>query len=175
MQTRPYLAHAHVYIRLLCLCTYSAYDTGLRALGAISKAHDGRGARTALTTAMTSHLRIQRPEDLVRWAYAEAPSAADLRTRIASLAPVVVGCASTGDAVADTILRHGVGELYRSVAAVAASLGLNAPAAASPASGGARQRQLPQRRAFPLVLAGSMLAQGSLLAQYLIETIRVRR
>lgn len=54
-----------------------------------------------------------------RWAYAEQGWA-----RIAALAPIVIECAAQGDAVADTILKHGVGELFRSVKAVTTKLDL---------------------------------------------------
>lgn len=101
------------------------------------------------STALTSCCRWYRN----RWAY-EAPS--DI-SRIASIAPVVVECAMANDAVAETILRHGVGELFRAVKTVTNRLGLDTGPLPVP---------------FKLVLAGRMLEEGSLYAQFLIEVIR---
>eukprot|EP00877_Chromochloris_zofingiensis_P013812 jgi/Chrzof1/8685/Cz03g20140.t1 len=131
----------------------SSYDLACRALLAVSKAVDGRGAATALVDAILEHLQLQQPQDIIRWAY-EAPS--DI-SRIASIAPVVVECAMANDAVAETILRHGVGELFRAVKTVTNRLGLDTGPLPVP---------------FKLVLAGRMLEEGSLYAQFLIEVIR---
>jgi hypothetical protein len=54
-------------------------------------------------------LQLSSPRDLLNWAYAHPDW-----SHIAALAPLVVECAAQGDAVADTILKHGVGELFRS-------------------------------------------------------------
>jgi N-acetylglucosamine kinase-like BadF-type ATPase len=87
-----------------------AYDIGSRALLAAHKAHDSRGAATTLTRTFLRRLRLPRVEDLVRWAYHPAEGQHE---RICGLARVVADCAAAGDAVADTILRHGVGELLK--------------------------------------------------------------
>lgn len=39
---------------------------GARALAAAAKAHDGRGAETLLLEAVTQHLGLSRPEDMIR-------------------------------------------------------------------------------------------------------------
>jgi N-acetylglucosamine kinase-like BadF-type ATPase len=88
----------------------SAFDLGTRALLAVQKAHDGRGAPTALSRALLRRLGLGRPEELVAWAYSPG---GDRAARVAGLAPAVVECAVAGDAVAETIIRHGVGELAR--------------------------------------------------------------
>lgn len=43
-----------------------AYDLGVRALGAVSRAHDGRGADTLLVNAIKQQLGAQQAEDLIR-------------------------------------------------------------------------------------------------------------
>lgn len=71
----------------------------------------------------------------------------DLAQRVAEvsgLAGVVIDVASRGDAVADTILKHGVGELFRSAKAVSTKLGLE------------RSRQ-----PYKLVLAGAVRGCGA--------------
>mmetsp|Transcript_19064 Transcript_19064/g.41089 ORF Transcript_19064/g.41089 Transcript_19064/m.41089 type:complete len:320 (-) Transcript_19064:1924-2883(-) len=128
----------------------SGYDLGSRALSAVAKAHDGRGAGSILVEAITQHLGVNKVEDLVRWAYTEQSWA-----RIASLAPIVVECASQGDAVADTVLKHGVGELLRSIKAVTTKLDLERTG-----------------QPFPLVLAGGLLTEGCLYTQYMLEVLK---
>ncbi|KXZ48376.1 hypothetical protein GPECTOR_28g783 [Gonium pectorale] len=132
----------------------SAYDLGLRALSAVSRAQDGRGADTLLVNAVYRHLGLQRKEDLIRWALGQHTVPARV-AGVAGLARVVLDCASRGDPVAEALLRHAVGELLRSVKAVATRLGLD------------RSRQ-----PFHLVLAGPMLAESSLFVQFLLEVLR---
>lgn len=128
----------------------SGHDLGSRALAAVSKSYDHRGAATSLVDALLKHLHLDKPQDLIRWVYAEEGVG-----RIAGLAPLVVECAVQGDAVADTILKHGVGELFRSVKAVATQLGLE-------------RTGMP----FRLVLAGGLLTEGCLYTQYLLEVLK---
>ncbi|KAG2437871.1 hypothetical protein HXX76_005488 [Chlamydomonas incerta] len=131
-----------------------AYDVGMRALAALSRAQDGRGADTLLVSAVYRELGVQRAEDLIRW----ARSHSSLRSRVAgvaSLAPVVLECAARGDTVADALLRHAVGELLRAVKSVAGRLGLD-----------------KSRQPFNLVLAGPMLSEGSLFMQYLLDVLK---
>lgn len=44
----------------------SSYDLACRALLAVSKAVDGRGAATALVDAILEHLQLQQPQDIIR-------------------------------------------------------------------------------------------------------------
>lgn len=128
----------------------SAYDIGARALGAVSKAQDDRGASTKLVDAVFTHLQMSNKEELIRWARTDP-----IWPKVAELAPVVMECATQGDAVAETILRHGVGELFRSIKAVVHKLGLD-----------------KMGQGFKLVFAGSLLPEGCLYAQYLSEVIK---
>ncbi|GBF94677.1 hypothetical protein Rsub_07413 [Raphidocelis subcapitata] len=128
----------------------SAHDLGTRALLAVHKAHDGRGAPTALTRALLRRLALSRPEELVAWAY---QSEGDRAARVAELARTVVECALAGDAVAETIIRYGVGELARSCKTAASAVGLDA-------------------EPFKVVLAGHLLQEGGLYGQYVAESIQ---
>ncbi|KAI8473819.1 MAG: hypothetical protein J3K34DRAFT_165995 [Monoraphidium minutum] len=128
----------------------SAHDLGVRALLAMLKAHDGRGARTCVTGAVTQELGLSRPEELVKWAYDPPGGEAG---RAASIAGTVIECAAAGDAVADTILRHGVGELFKACKTSISKVGLgSAP--------------------FKVMLAGRLLWKGGLYSQYLAEAIQ---
>ncbi|GLC43582.1 hypothetical protein PLESTM_001492300 [Pleodorina starrii] len=131
-----------------------AYDVGLRALSAVSRAQDGRGADTLLVNAVYRHLGAHRAEDLIRWARSHT-SIHQRVSGVASLARLVLDCASRGDSVADALLRHAVGELLRAIKAVVVKLGLD------------RSRQ-----PFNLVLAGPMLSDGTLFMQYLLEVLK---
>lgn len=57
--------------------------------------------------------------------------------------------------MADTILKHGVGELFRAVKAVTLKLDLER-----------------QPHPFRLVLAGGLLTEGCLYTQYLLEVLK---
>ncbi|KAG2493812.1 hypothetical protein HYH03_008031 [Edaphochlamys debaryana] len=131
-----------------------AYDLGMRALSAVSRAQDGRGADTLLVNAVCRHLGVQRTEELIRWARNHATIPARV-SGVAGLAGVVLDCASRGDTVADALLRHATGELLRAAKAVATKLGLD------------RSRQ-----PFNLVLTGPMLKDGTLFMQYLLEVLK---
>lgn len=105
----------------------ACFDLGQRALLAAAKHTDGRGAGTGLTTALLRATQLTAPPQLMAWAYGTGAGGGSVEPpagsgqagldaafkRVASLAPTVVECARRGDAVADTILRHCVGELVR--------------------------------------------------------------
>lgn len=129
----------------------SAYDIGSRALGAISKAVDSRGADTALVQAVYDHLGISQPHELVSWAYAPDTPGNSKLERTASLASIVAQCAEAGDLVADAILKHGIGDLLQSVRAVINRAGL-APG-------------------YKIVLHGSLLQKGATYTTYLLEVL----
>ncbi|GBF93889.1 hypothetical protein Rsub_06888 [Raphidocelis subcapitata] len=128
----------------------SALDLGTRALLAANKTHDGRGAPTALLHALLRRLSLPRPEELVRWAYFPEEGR---EARISQLAGTVLDCALGGDVVADAVLRHCCGELVSSCKAAASAV------------------RLGSDKPFTVVLAGSLLQDGGLYAQYLAEGI----
>jgi N-acetylglucosamine kinase-like BadF-type ATPase len=102
----------------------SAYAVGREALRAVGHAADGHGRATALTAAVSAHLRLAQPRDLITAVYqSQSP-----RTTIADLAPLVAEAAGRGDAVAVDILAETAGALATSAIALARRLGLPAGA-----------------------------------------------
>ncbi|KAJ9514353.1 hypothetical protein QJQ45_012274 [Haematococcus lacustris] len=150
-----------------------------RALAAVSKASDGRGADTVLVHALTVHLGVKKPEDLIQTVRSPGTSAAPCtgvaQSRIQAgfgsgypslaaplpqwPAPQLTGLpvclASEGDTVSEAILRHGVGELLRSVKSVVSKLQLE-------------ECQQP----YQVVLTGGLMVKGSLYTQYVHEVLR---
>jgi glucosamine kinase len=83
----------------------SGYAIGRSALGAVSRAHDGRSPRTALTDRVLAATRCADFDSVVRWAAAASPS------EIASLAPHVLEIAAQGDPLAQGIADYAAREL----------------------------------------------------------------
>jgi N-acetylglucosamine kinase-like BadF-type ATPase len=83
----------------------SGYAIGRAALGAVSRAHDGRSPRTALTDYVLTATRSQDFDALVRWAASASPA------EIASLAPHVLDVAGQGDPLAQGIADYAAREL----------------------------------------------------------------
>ena len=83
----------------------SGYAMGRAALGAVSRAHDGRSPRTALTERVLAATRSGDFDALVRWAASATPA------EIAALAPHVLETAAAGDPLAQGILDYAAREL----------------------------------------------------------------
>jgi glucosamine kinase len=83
----------------------SGYAVGRAALGAVSRARDGRSPATPLQQRILSTTRSADFDELVRWA-ATASSA-----EVAALAPSVLDVAAAGDLVARGILDYAAREL----------------------------------------------------------------
>ena len=83
----------------------SGYAMGRAALGAVSRAHDGRSPRTALTDRVLDATRSTDFDALVRWAAGASPA------EIAALAPHVLDIAASGDPLAQGILDYAAREL----------------------------------------------------------------
>ena len=83
----------------------SGYAMGRAALGAVSRAHDGRSPRTALTERVLTATRCPDFDALVRWAAGASPS------EMASLAPHVLEVAAQGDPLAQGIADYAAREL----------------------------------------------------------------
>ncbi|MBZ0294123.1 MAG: hypothetical protein K8L99_16295 [Anaerolineae bacterium] len=93
----------------------SGYWLGAQALRAAVRDSDGRGDSTALTPLLLKHLQLQRPLDLITWLYrSQTPRMRD----VAALAPLVLDCATSGDAVAQAIIHEGAAELALAARAV---------------------------------------------------------
>ncbi|HET8622912.1 MAG TPA: BadF/BadG/BcrA/BcrD ATPase family protein [Gemmatimonadales bacterium] len=83
----------------------SGYAIGRAALGAASRARDGRSPATALERRMLEATRCGDFDSLVRWAAAATPG------EVASLAPHVLEVAAAGDPVAQGIADYAAREL----------------------------------------------------------------
>lgn len=119
-----------------------------RALQAIAKASDGRGALTKLSEAGTAYFRAAKPENLLTAIYAPQMDNA----RIAGFAKSVVEAAKAKDKVAVEILEEAGIELGTAVNAVAVKLKLN-------------------RKKFPIGMVGSIFKAEELLTAPLLEIV----
>jgi glucosamine kinase len=112
---------------------------GRRALSAVTAAEDGREPSTTLTGAILTATQTNETSELIPWAAHASPSA------FASLAPIVMRVADSGDRRAGTILDIAVEELTLHVRALA------------------RRLFGDERVALRVALSGGMLGHGSLL------------
>ena len=110
---------------------------GRRALSVVAAAADGREPETALTGAVLTATESEETSDLIRWAAAATPAA------LASLAPVVMNVAETGDLRANSIISLAVEELALHVRALA------------------RQLFSDERASVPVAFTGGLLNKGS--------------
>jgi glucosamine kinase len=83
----------------------SGYAIGRAALGAVSRAVDGRSPRTALSDRILSATRSADFDALVRWAAGASPA------EVAALAPHVLDIAEHGDTLAKGIADYAAREL----------------------------------------------------------------
>ncbi len=119
---------------------------GAAAVRLLLRVYDGRARRDGFIEAVESVLDTESTEDVVQVIYGDD----DPVRKLASLAPVVVGCASDGERDATKIVQSAALELSDMLKTVVRSAGV-------------AQRELP------VVLAGGLLLQNSLLT-YLLET-----
>jgi glucosamine kinase len=112
---------------------------GRRALSIVTAASDGREPETALTGAVLTAAEVNETADLIAWA-AGAETA-----KLATLAPVVLSVAESGDLRANALVTLAVEELVLHARALA------------------RQLFGDERAAVPLALSGGMLNRGSTL------------
>ena len=96
----------------------SGYDIGQKALRAVTRAYDGRGETTLLTSMLIQYFKLKSLLDIVQRVYRDKLS----RREIAALTPLVVEAARKGDRVAVLILKEAAEELATSVVAVIKNL-----------------------------------------------------
>jgi glucosamine kinase len=118
----------------------SGYAMGRAALGAVSRAHDGRSPRTALTDRVLAAARCADFDELVRWAAAASPA------EIASLAPHVLEVAVGGDPLAQGIADYAARELSQLAICLRPQLDAKAPIGVA-LTGGLLAEDRPLRRA----------------------------
>lgn len=116
---------------------------GRRALSVVAAASDGREPETALTGAILTATQVDETLELIPWAADATPA------QLATLAPVVVAVAESGDLRANAILTLAVEELVLHLRALA------------------RKLFVDERAAMPVALGGGMLTRGSTLRKRL--------
>jgi glucosamine kinase len=121
---------------------------GKRALSVVTAAADGREPETALTGAVLTAAQVNETADLVGWA------ATATQAQFATLAPVVLSVAESGDLRANAIVTLAVEELVLHVRALA------------------RQLFGDERAALPVALSGGMLARGGTLRKRLEHRLK---
>ncbi|MEO8166887.1 MAG: BadF/BadG/BcrA/BcrD ATPase family protein [bacterium] len=109
----------------------SGYFLGLQAMIATIQEADGRGKPTTLSASVQQRFGYKHIDDIMGILYHEHVPV----TNIASLAPLVLAAAQSGDKVALNIVRRGAEELSRMVEAVACKLGLGQSCAITFAGG----------------------------------------
>jgi glucosamine kinase len=119
---------------------------GAAAVRMLLRMYDGRRVRDGFIDAIESVLDSESGEDVTQAIYGDP----DPVRKLASLAPIVIACASDGERDATKIVQAAALELADALKAVVRSAALS-------------QRELP------VVLAGGLLSQNSLLT-YLLET-----
>lgn len=101
----------------------SAYALGREALSTALRTEDGRLPENALHRAVMHHLGAESARDIVNFAYYGNAGKAE----IASLAPLVLEAAGTGDEQSIAILESQAAELRKMAAAVIEKLELQTP------------------------------------------------
>lgn len=126
----------------------SGAAVGKEAIQAVLRAEDGREPPTRLRTVVLSHFRSRTIEDLISRVYRKPP----LPREYARLWPAVRELASRGDPAAHSILRRGGEDVARTAIAVLKRLHFDGPS-------------------IPVILAGGVLSQRSLLRTALVERL----
>jgi len=121
---------------------------GRRALSVVTASSDGREPETGLTGAILTAAQLNETSDLVEWASSATPGT------LATLAPVVMSVAESGDLRANAIVTLAVEELVLHVRALA------------------RQLFGDERAALGVALSGGMLQRGSTLRKRLEHRLK---
>ncbi|MFZ0322562.1 MAG: BadF/BadG/BcrA/BcrD ATPase family protein [Actinomycetes bacterium] len=98
------------------------YAVGLSALGAAIRGSDGRGPRTLLTPELCAHFSVPEPQAVAASIHEQRMDSQVL----VGLAPLVFGCASRGDDVAQAIVERVADEVSVMAVAMLRRLGLDA-------------------------------------------------
>lgn len=121
---------------------------GRRALSVVTASADGREPETALTGAILTAAQVNETTDLIAWA-ANAPPG-----QLATLAPIVLSVADSGDLRANALVSLAVEELMLHIRALA------------------RQLFGDERAAVSVAFAGGMLSRGSTLRKRLEHRLK---
>lgn len=110
---------------------------GRKVLSVVAAASDGREPETALTGAVLTATEASEASELIRWAAAATPGT------LATLAPVVMSVADSGDLRANAIVSLAVEELALHVRSLA------------------RQLFTDERASVPVAFTGGLLSKGT--------------
>jgi glucosamine kinase len=121
---------------------------GRRALSIVTASADGREPDTALIGAVLTAAEVDEVQGLVEWAAMATPAT------LATLAPVVMRVADSGDQRANSLVSLAVEELALHVRALA------------------RQLFVDERAAVPVALTGGMLSRGTTLRKRLEHRLK---
>jgi len=121
---------------------------GRRALSVVTASSDGREPETGLTGAILTAAQLNETGDLVEWASHATPAT------LATLAPVVMSVAESGDLRANALVTLAVEELVLHIRALA------------------RQLFGDERAAVGVALSGGMLQRGSTLRKRLEHRLK---
>ena len=83
----------------------SGYDIAIKGLRAVVRAADGRGSSTDLTNRILNELKLNAPDELIRWVHAAS------RDTIALLSEIVFDAARSSDTIAEQIVDDATDEL----------------------------------------------------------------
>jgi N-acetylglucosamine kinase-like BadF-type ATPase len=117
----------------------SGYAIGRAALGAVSRAADGRSPRTALSERVLAASRSETFDDLIRWAAGASPA------EVASLAPHVLDVAAHGDPLAQGICDYAARELTQLAVCLVPAMDVQPPVGVA-LTGGLLGSEGPLRR-----------------------------
>src|SRR5688500_19589059 len=118
----------------------SGYAIGRAALGAVSRAVDGRSPNTALSDRILRASRSADFDSLVRWAAGASPA------EVAALAPHVLAVAAEGDPLAQGITDYAARELSQLAICLLPKMELSPPVKVA-VTGGLLSPDQPLRRA----------------------------
>jgi glucosamine kinase len=124
----------------------SGYAIGRAALGAVSRAADGRSPKTALSERVLRASRSGDFDSLIRWAAGASPA------EVAALAPHVLAVASEGDALAQGITDYAARELSQLAICLLPKMDVTPPVAIA-VTGGLLAPDQPLRRTLLAKLA----------------------
>lgn len=113
----------------------SAYAMARAALGAVGRAADGRGSRTALSTRLAEAIGASTLDEMIRWTQSAS------RPAVAALAPHVCDVAMAGDEEARALVRQTAADLADHLAALL--------------------RRFPAKTTVPVALMGGLLSRES--------------
>jgi N-acetylglucosamine kinase-like BadF-type ATPase len=130
--------------------TGSGYDLGRRALAAVADAADGIGPETILVERILQRMHTDNPREILK----QLARNADVSREIASVAPILLGAAEDGDAVANAIVAAAAAGTAELVRATIDKLGLERDA--------------------PLAIAGGVVCSSTLYREALLEKLRAQ-